>query len=80
MFNPISSEVTYVIHQDKIRELERQIELNRMVREGRAYHESFAAPLMARLAQAGQWMQEKVLRRAAAPQIRVDEPCPTVPC
>jgi len=80
MFNPISAEVINVIHQDKIRELERQIELNRKVREGRAYNESFAAPLIARLAPAGQWLQEKVLRRAAAPQIRVEEPCPTVPC
>ena len=80
MFNPISSEVINVIHQDKIRELERQIELNRKVREGRAYHESIAAPLMERLTPAGKWLQEKVLRRAAAPQIMVEEPCPTVPC
>lgn len=75
MFNPISPEVINVIHQDKIRELERQIELIRIAKEQRGMEQT-----PSRINQAAAWMRERVLRRAAEPQLKLEEPCPTTPC
>lgn len=87
MFNPISPEVIYVIHQDKIKALEREIELIRIAKEQRA------AGIVVSLehkpawyARTYQWMKEKlynrapVSERASSQQKTFEEPCPVTPC
>ena len=75
MINPITPEFVLMVHNEKVRELESSIALNRFAKQ-----QSGLTPRQSRTARAAAWMRERVLRRATEPQLRVDEPCPTVPC
>ena len=75
MINPITPEFVLLVHNEKVRELERGIALDRFEKQ-----KTGPTRRQSRTARAAAWMRERVLRRATEPQLRVDEPCPTVPC
>lgn len=75
MMNPISPEYVLLVHNEKVRELEQNIALDRFAKQ-----QGGASRRQSRTARATAWMRERVLRRVTEPQVRVEEPCPTVPC
>lgn len=88
MFQPVSPQTVYLIHKEKERELNRQIELLRIAREQNAGEKRLTVGSgtftvkNAWLAQAVQWLQVKFFHLAPKtiqPNTR-EEPCPGVPC
>lgn len=86
MMNPISPQFVYVIHKEKERELERQIELLRIAKEQRAAEVvGSLEPGRSWYDQAVQWMKGMLFNRAslserASQQETFEQPCPVVPC
>ncbi len=87
MFSPISPEFVHIIHQEKERELEHEIELARIARERRALEAgSVVEQQQTWYAQTSQWVKEKLFNRASASKRAISqpetiaEPCTGVPC
>ncbi len=87
MFSPVSPEFVHIIHQDKVRELEREIELARIAKEQRSLEAGSAVEQRQTwYAQTSQWIKEKLFSRVSASERpssqpeTIAEPCTGVPC
>ncbi len=87
MMSPVSPEFVRIIHEEKVRNLEREIEFMRIAKE-RQEAGGISAYGSSRTwyAQAAQWMKENIFsrafagRRASRQSEGFEEPCPGVPC
>ena len=78
MVNPVSPQLVITVHQEKVRDMERWIDLKR---EASARGATHSPAFSGWYPQAVQWVQARLLRRnpTTAPQARLEEPCPA-PC